>query len=123
MIFFSVADFLPRPLHPPRTVQISRRRGRETTYTACFCRQATVLAFSSLPLATIWSFYLHLAGVPKIQSACGRDSPRRGGVTQTGGITDFIGATAGTICKGSYNFEIFGNNCLSCYEMSSDLIV
>ncbi|MCE7898030.1 MAG: hypothetical protein DPW11_03580 [bacterium] len=28
------------------------------------------------------------------------------GVTKTGGITDFIGATAGTICKGSYNFEI-----------------
>jgi hypothetical protein len=36
------------------------------------------------------------------------------GVTQTGGITDFIGATAGTFCKGSYNFEIFGHNHLDC---------
>jgi len=52
--------------------------------------------------------------VPKIQIACGRDSPRRGGVTETGGITDFIGATAGTICRGSYNFEIFGHNHLDC---------
>ena len=32
----SVADFLPRPLHPPRRVQIPRRRGRETTNTRQF---------------------------------------------------------------------------------------
>ena len=31
----------------------------------------------SLPLATIWSFYLHLAGEPKIQIEDGRDFNRR----------------------------------------------
>jgi len=35
------------------------------------------------------------------------------GVTQTGGITDFIGATAGTFgCLGI--FDIFGHNHLDC---------
>ena len=85
-------------------VQISRRRGHEVTYTACFCRQAIVLRVRLSRLATIWSFHLYLAGESqKYKFACGRDSRRRRD-PQTGGITDFIGATAGTICRGSYNF-------------------
>ena len=45
------------------------------------------------------------------------------GVTEQACTTDFIGATAGTICRGSYNFGIFGNNCLNCYKMSSYLVI
>jgi len=88
-------------------VQISRRRGHEVTYTACFCRQATVGVFVSPASPQYGVFICIWRANPKIQSACGRDSPRRGGVTQTGGIPDFIWATAGTICRGSYNFEIY----------------
>jgi len=98
----------------PRQVSISRRRGHEVTYIACFCRQATYGVFVSPASLQYGVFILYLAGVPKIQIACGRDSRRRGGVTKTGGIPDFIWATAGTICRGSYNFEIFGNNHPEC---------
>ena len=58
-------------------VQIPRRRGRETTYTACLLPSGNCWRVRLSRLATIWSFYLHLAGVSKIQIACGRDSRRR----------------------------------------------
>ena len=83
------------------------------TYIACFCRQATYGVFVSPASLQYGVFILYLAGVPKIQIACGRDSRRRGGVTKTGGIPDFIWATAGTF-GGLGIFEIFGHNHLDC---------
>ena len=82
------------------------------TYTACFCRQATVLRVRLSRLDTILSFYLYLAGESQ------KYKPRAGethaeGVTKTGGIPDFIWATAGTFgCLEI--FEIFGHNHLDC---------
>jgi len=85
------------------------------TYTACICRQATVLVCSSLPPRYNMEFLSASGGrTPKIQIASGRD---------LAGVPDFIWVTAGTICRGLYNFEIFDNNCLSCYEMSSDFVI
>ncbi len=56
-----------------------------------------LLSFRLSRLATIWSFYLHLAGESQKYKVRAGETHAEG-VTQTGGITDFIGATAGTIC-------------------------
>ena len=64
-------------------VQISRRRGHEVTYTACFCRQATVLAFSSLPPRYNMEFLF--ASGERSQKICVRERltpPRRGDTKQ-----------------------------------------
>jgi hypothetical protein len=82
------------------------------TYTACFCRQATVIGCSSLPPRYNIEFLSASGGrTPKYKVRA--EETHAEGVMKTGGITDFIGATAGTFgCLGI--FEIFGHNHLDC---------
>ena len=93
-------------------VQIPRRRGHEVTYTACLLPSSNLLSYSSLPPHHNMEF-LSASGGRSQKYKLRAGETHAGGVIKTGGITDFIWATAGlpaqagTICRGSYNFESY----------------
>ena len=104
-------------------VQIPRRRGHGVTYTACLLPWGNWSRVRLSRLATIWSFYLHLAGEPQ-------NTNTRAGETRAAGATPNRRYHRFYRCDGGHHLQRFiqfwdfrTQSPWLCYKMSSDFVI